>query len=257
MASACVGLLLALQQLAIPSPRGFVNDFAGVLDPGPVARMEAEITEVREKTRGDIVVVTLPDIGQRAPVDVAVEIYRQWRVGGTAEAGDPARNLGALLLIVPRRNHRPGTGRVFLLTGRGAEGFLPDARAGRTTDAMTPELAREDYGAAAARGVDSIAHAFADAMGVTLTSQPERASPGGDDSGRPAIPVGWLVALIIFLLLFSRGRILWLPFWLGGFGGGRGGWGGWSGGGGGGFGGGFGGFGGGGGTSGGGAGRSF
>jgi len=256
MPSLLVGLLLGLQQLAIPSPRGFVNDFAGVLAAGPVARMEAEIAEVREKTRGDIVVVTLPDIGQRAPVDVAVQIYRQWRVGATAAAGDPARNLGALLLIEPRQDHRPGTGRVFLLPGRGAEGFLTDARAGRIADAMTPELAREDYGAAAARGVDSIAHAFADAMGVTLTAQPQRAPPEGDGAGQPGIPLGWLVAVIIFLLLFSRGRLLWLPFWLGGFGGGRRGWGGgWGGGGG--FGGGFGGFGGGGGTSGGGAGRSF
>jgi uncharacterized protein len=82
----------------------------------------------------------------------------------------------------------------------------------------------------------------------------------GEEPQQPQIPIGWIVAAVILLILLSRGRILLLPFLLGGFGGGRtGGWGrsgGWGGGGG--FGGGgFGGFGGGGGFSGGGAGGRF
>ncbi len=66
------------------------------------------------------------------------------------------------------------------------------------------------------------------------------------------IPVGWIIAVIILLIIVSRGRIFLLPLWLG-RGGGWSGGGGWGRGGGGGFGG----FGGGGGFSGGGAGRSF
>jgi len=52
-------LLLILAQIALPAPTGYVNDFAHVLDPAAVRRMEALIAEVREKTRGDIAVVTL------------------------------------------------------------------------------------------------------------------------------------------------------------------------------------------------------
>jgi uncharacterized protein len=186
---------------------------------------------------------------------VALQIGRQWGVGAKGEAGDPAKNLGVVLLLVPLKNHRPGTGQLFIATGRGAEGFLPDARVGRIRDAMTPYLAREDYGAGLARGVDLIAQAFAQEFGVTLTGVPE---PVPDDGGQPLpIPVGWIVVAVVLLILLSRGRILLLPLWFGGFGGGRGGWGGGGGGGGGGFGGGFGGFGGGGGFSGGGAGGRF
>src|SRR2546429_1509157 len=50
-----------------------------------------------------------------------------------------------------------------------AEGFLPDARVGRIRDAMTPYLAREDYGAGLTLGVDLIAQAFAREFGFTLT----------------------------------------------------------------------------------------
>jgi uncharacterized protein len=204
--------------------------------------MEAVIGEVREKTRGEIAVVTLADIGDRSASDVALQIGRQWGVGAKGDPGDRARNAGVVLLLVPRKNHQRGTGDVFISVGRGAEGFLTDARAGRIRDAMLPALGAEDYGKGLALGVDLIAEAFA-------------AEPVSDDRPRVTIPSVWLIAAVILLLIFTRGRILWLPFWI--MSQSRGG-GGWSGGGGrgGGFGG-FGGFGGGGGFSGGGAGGKF
>src|SRR2546423_1027490 len=119
---------LATDSLRLPPPRGYVNDFAGVLDAASVAHMTAVITELREKTRGELAVVTLADIDDQAAADVALQIGRQWGVGVKAAAGDPAKNLGVVVLLVPRKNHRPGTGQVFIGTGRGAEGFLPDAR---------------------------------------------------------------------------------------------------------------------------------
>jgi uncharacterized protein len=247
-----LALCCALLQIAVPQPRGYVNDFAGVLDQASVAHMEAVLAEVRDKTRGEIAVVTLQDIGERSAADVALQIGRQWGVGAKGEAGDPAKNLGVVVLLLPLKNHRPGTGQVFISTGRGAEGFLPDARVGRIRDAMTPFLAREEYGAGLARGVDLVAQAFAQQFGVTLSGAPP---PADAESERLPIPISWIVVLVIVLLIATRGRILLLPLWFGGFGGGRGG-GSWGGGGG--FGGGgFGGFGGGGGFSGGGAGGRF
>ena len=251
-------LLAVLIQIAVPPPRGFVNDFAGVLDSASARHMEAVIAEVREKTRGEIAVVTLPDIGDRAASEVALQIGRQWGVGAQAAAGDRSKNLGVVVLLVPRKNHQPGTGDVFVATGRGAEGFLTDARAGRIRDAMIPFLAREEYGKGLSLGVDLIAQAFAGEFGVTL-SNPEfvRPPPPADQQVNPGIPFGFLLAVIILLIILSRRRLLLIPFMMsrGGRGWGRGG-GGWGSGGFGG-GGGFGGFGGGGGFSGGGAGGKF
>src|SRR5882724_8366765 len=169
--------LLLVAQIQLPPPRGYVNDFAGVLDSASLAHMEAVITEVRAKTRGEIAVVTLADIADRPAVDVALEIGRRWGVGAKGEAGDPAKNLGVVVLLVPKKNHRPGTGQIFIATGRGAEGFLTDARVGQIRDAMTPYLAREDYGAGLAYGVDLIAQAFAQEFGVTLEATPPAPAP--------------------------------------------------------------------------------
>jgi len=41
--------LLLVAQIQVPPPRGYVNDFAGVLDTASVAHMEAVIAEVRDK----------------------------------------------------------------------------------------------------------------------------------------------------------------------------------------------------------------
>jgi uncharacterized protein len=251
-------VFVVLLQISIPPPRGYVNDFAGVLDSASIQHMEAVIREVREKTKGEIAVVSLADIGERPASDVALQIGRQWGVGAQGEAGDRRKNLGVVVLLVPRKQHRPGTGDVFISVGRGAEGFLTDARAGRIRDAMLPALGDEDYGKGLAIGVDLIAQAFATEFGVTLAS-PQYAMPPPITDNRPEvrIPLGWIIAVLILLLIVSRGRLLWIPFWIlsqgrggGGFGGGWGGGGGSSGGG-------FGGFGGGGGFSGGGAGGRF
>ena len=257
--------LTLLLQITVPPPRGYVNDFAGVLDAASVAQMEAVIGDVRDKTRGEIAVVTLADIDDRPAADVALEIGRRWGVGAKGEAGDPAKNLGVVVLLVPQKNHRPGTGQIFIATGRGAEGFLTDARVGRIRDAMTPYLAREEYGAGLAHGVELIAQAFAHEFGVTLDAAPPPAP-------RPVVPEAWLptgatlfwiivaFVFIVSILQRRRGRRVRPWWWLGGGwsrSGWGGAWGGGGGGGGGGFSGGFGGFGGGGGFSGGGAGGRF
>jgi len=270
-------LLLALVRFQLPSdslppPRGFVNDFAGVIDPQAAARMDSTLLEVQQLTHGDIAVVTLSDIGNREAGDVALQIGRQWKLGGAGPIGDPSKNLGVVLLVVPLKNHEPGTGQVYIATGRGAEGFLNDARVGRIRDAMIPALRTEDYSTALETGVGLLAQSFANEFHVTLTTPIPTAAP--QPVSGPKLP-GPVVAFAVFLIIIivvsslaratrggGLGALWWLSILSGMRGSGRGGWGGGGGGGsgggfGGGGGGGFGGFGGGGGFSGGGAGGRF
>src|SRR5258708_19595064 len=100
-------LLLALLQLQIPAPRGYVNDFAGVLDPDAAARMTSLITELHQRTGADVAVVTLPDLGGRSAADVALQIGREWKLGGAGQAGDPAQNPRAVVLPRPPQDHPP------------------------------------------------------------------------------------------------------------------------------------------------------
>jgi uncharacterized protein len=242
-------------------PTGYVTDVAGIVDEATEARITSLAERLRAATGAELAVVTLPTIGDREEADVAREIGRAWGVGAIKGVGDPRRNAGIVLLVVPRLNGRPGTGRVRVEVGQGLEGIVTDATAGRIRDLMGERLAREEYGGAIEDGVVALAGIIARGMGVSDTAL-TNARPAAQPRGSGGSPLGALPILLFFLFLALsgafRGRrrrrrnVFWGGPWIGGGFGGGGGWGG------GGFGGGgFGGFGGGGGFSGGGAGGRF
>jgi len=261
--------LLLLAQLQIPAPVGYVNDFAGILDPGTRQRMLGVIEEVRRKSGGEIVVVTLPDLGGRPSIEVARDIGRAWKVGARGGPGNPARNAGVVLLLKPGQHPGDGKAELAIATGTGTEGFITDAYAGRVRDAIGRIAVEQgSYAAGLAAGVWLLAQAYAREFGFELSGTPPPSATG--DQG-DAISTVAALAVPVFLLLvllslaaasrrtrWRAGRNDWL-WWSLFLGGGRGGpssfGGGWRGGG---FGGGgFGGFGGGGGFSGGGASGRF
>src|SRR5215216_5906139 len=58
----------------IPPPRGLVNDFANVLPAASAARIERIAQDVRDKSQGEMAIVTLTDLGGRQPNDLALRI---------------------------------------------------------------------------------------------------------------------------------------------------------------------------------------
>ncbi|MEP7001390.1 MAG: TPM domain-containing protein, partial [bacterium] len=252
----------------IPAPRGLVNDFASVMPADAVARAERIAQDVRDKTQGEMAIVTLPDLAGRAPSDIALRIGREWKVGKLADIGDKSRNAGIVILVVPKESSSDGQGSCRIETGQGAEGFITDATAGAICREAIPFFQKRDYGGGIEWLTQRVAQRFAQEFNVTLDSSvgSQVRMPAPQRARQPSSrfnPATLLVVLFIVLSLFGgrgRGRRgcfpWWLPFVSGFGGGGRGG--GWGGGGfGGGGGGGFGGFGGGGGFSGGGGGSNW
>ena len=265
--------VLSQQQPAIPSPTGLVNDFAHVLDAATVERLNRIAEDVRTKSRGEMAIVTLPDLEGRDVADVALRIGREWKVGKVGSPGDPTRNAGAVILLVPKETSSDNRGRCFVLTGQGTEGFITDAAAGEICREATPNFIERDYAGGLELVTLRVAQRFASEFGFTLdTALVPPAAPvrRSERSGGGINPFWIFIAIWIILAIVSsrsrrgkRGRggcgggvPLIIPM-----GGGRGGWGSgggsWGGGGFGGGGGGFGGFGGGGGFSGGGGGSSW
>ena len=270
-------LALALQGVAAPlpaqrgpiaelfpaRPTGFVTDAAGALDPGAVGRLEALAERLKNATRAELAVVVLPTIGDRAAVDVAVAIGRAWGVGAAAAVGDPRRNAGLVILLVPRRENDPTSGQIFIATGQGLEGIVTDLQAGRVRDLMRPYFSRGDYAAGLETGIGALAGLIAREMGVSdsalLAGDRLRTEDDSGDKIGGTLQTIFIIVFIIVILLAQgstrrgrgrRGGGWWGGGFGGGFGGGMGGFGGGGGGG-------FGGFGGGGGFSGSGAGGRF
>jgi uncharacterized protein len=248
-------------QLQLPTPTGYVNDFARVISPTAKSRIEGIIADVKAKSGGEIVVVTMTDLRGREASDVARDIGRQWRVGQSGGPGDRARNTGVIVLLVPKETSPDGRGHSFIAPGTGSEGFITDATAGAMQDEAMPFLRAADYSAALELMTGLVAERFAREFQFQLDSNRRVAAPPQrrPSSGGGIPPFVWFIILIVIINAMRgrrRRRSGCIPIFIPMGGGGRGGWGSGGFGGGGGFGG-FGGFGGGGGFSGGGAGRSW
>ena len=230
-----------------PAPRGYLSDFAGIVDAASADSIEALGAELREKTGAQLAVVTVAGLGGRDIDGAAVDLFHQWGVG------QKGHDDGVLLLLAQ------GERRVRIEVGYGLEGVLPDGRCGFIIRrVMGPDLAADRFGPGLLRGADAIAGVVARERGVTLAPGrgaplPEEDEGGGGGASLLTMLLLFFVFLVISLVLrgLTGGRRSWGsrrgfggPWW-GGFGGYGGGFGGSGGGLGGGFGGGFGGLGGG------------
>lgn len=259
------GVAEAQQPLQLPAPTGFVNDFAGVLSPDTRSALTSLTARVNAATKGEMVIVTLPDIGERPETDVAREIGRQWKVGANSAIGDRARNAGVIILLVPKESSSISRGVCRIETGQGAEGFITDATSGSICREATPYFIARDYSRGmelvAARVAQLYAREFNVALdSISLPAPPREAARRGRSGGENAIFIIILVFIVLSMVGGRRrggsGCLNILPFIISSGGGSHRG-GGWGGGGFGGGGGGFGGFGGGGGFSGGGGGSNW
>lgn len=202
-----------------PAPASFIHDGGPVLDAAARARLDARIATVQRETGGDVGVAILRDLRDRAPSDVGVAIYRAWRVGAVDSLGSARRDLGALLLLVPKELAPSGRGECWITTGRGAEAGLIDADAGTICrEAVIPRLREQDYEGAVAAGVDGIGAFFRQATAG-------QGGGGAEDGTRPARPrvdvpprrgrgdpLPWLVgggAGLIGLVGAAVGALLW------------------------------------------------
>ena len=205
---------LLLQGIQIPAPTGLVNDFAHVIQPDAAQRMERIAEDVRAKSRGEMTIVTLPDIGTRDVQEVALQIGRQWKVGKIGNPGDPTRNAGAVILLVPKETSKDGRGHCFIATGRGAEGFITDADAGDICREATPAFAAQDYSTGlelvTLRTAQRFANEFHFSLDTTLAPPQMPQSPDNYPSGGsgqiPPFAIFIIFIVVLFILSSLRRR---------------------------------------------------
>lgn len=233
---------LAAQKM--PSPTGYVNDFANVLDESSKTQMESIARALKEKTGAEIAVVTVDTIAPYSSIEeYSVELASQWGIGKKGE------DTGILILLAMKER------KIRMEVGYGLEGIIPDGLAGEITDkSILPPLRAGRYGEGMLKGVEAVSGIIAKEYDVDLSSY--KLDESRKYTGSRSRSGAGIIMFIILLFLFGGGRLLWPLLFLGGisrrgfYGGGFGS------GGGGGFGGGFSGFGGGG-FGGGGATRGF
>lgn len=121
-----------------PEPQRLINDFAGLLSPSQTQALENMLVEFDDSTSNQIAVITTLDLEGYEISEYATRIGLEWQVG--SEKFDN----GIVIAVKPKTQESGG--KVFIATGYGLEGAVPDAYAKRIIEReMIPHFMNEDY----------------------------------------------------------------------------------------------------------------
>jgi len=150
-----------------PKPEGPVLDQANMLSGGEERALAGKLMAYEDTSSTAIVVVLLTSLNGAPVDDYAISLGRDWGVG------QEGKDNGVVVLV--SKNDR----KMFIATGYGVEGALPDAIANRIVERiMTPAFRKGDFYAGIDRGTDAIIQATAGEYTAT-----EETVASSDDGG--------------------------------------------------------------------------
>jgi uncharacterized protein len=173
-------------------PTGYVSDFAGVVDAGSKASLEAYCARIEQATGAQMAFVTIPSLEDEAIEDVANDIFRSFGVG------QKGKDNGVLLLLVS------GDRRFRLEVGHSLEPILPDGLDGQILLDMRPALRAGQFGTALIQAAQRIGTILSQGKSVDV---PESRLPRRQVQEHPIHSIPWPMILggLFLLFLFLRG----------------------------------------------------
>ncbi len=128
-----------------PRASTLVTDFTGTLGEGEKSSLERKLVTFNDSTSTQIAVVLMRSTGNYEIADYSVQLFNQWKIG------QASKNNGILILVAVD-DHK-----VWITTGYGIEGVLPDALCRRIIEQdIVPAFRRGDYYAGIEEGTNSI-----------------------------------------------------------------------------------------------------
>jgi uncharacterized protein len=103
-----------------PNPPRLVNDYANLLNVTEIQNLEHKLVEFNDSTSTQIAVVIVSDLQGLDKSEYATALGNKWGVG------QKGKNNGVLVLVKPKTQQSKGE--IFIASGYGAEGPLPDLR---------------------------------------------------------------------------------------------------------------------------------
>ena len=131
----CVMLFCVPASAAIPwtpTDRFFVNDFADVISAEDEERIYQAGVQLFEKTKAQVVAVTVPSLEGMDIRDFGVQLGREWGVG------EKEKDTGVVLILALEERQ------VRIEVGYGLEGILTDAKTGVILDEYARPLFRQN-----------------------------------------------------------------------------------------------------------------
>jgi uncharacterized protein len=174
-----------------PKPDRYFNDYAHVVSPEAANRFNYSLTQFERDTSNQVVVAIYPKMESDSDIaDYTQRIAQAWGVG------QKERNNGVVLFVFVQDR------KMFIDTGYGAEGGLPDATAFDITEYnIKPHFRDKDFEGGLAAGIDLIEKALRGEYKGTGRTVKESEPEQGSGS---YIPVIFFVVFVIVMIYIGR-----------------------------------------------------
>jgi len=183
---------LAAQIPPRPEPPRLVNDLAGVFNEEERSNLERMLVLFSDSTSNQIVVITVPDLNGYDKAAFAYEVGEKWGVGNAKFDN------GIVVLYKPKTSSSKGE--IFIATGYGLEGAIPDATSRRIVEQeMIPRFKQNDTYGGIVAGVNVL---MSLAKGEYNSAQYAKKKNNNKGWG-VIVPI---IIIVIVILLFKSNR---------------------------------------------------
>ncbi|MEA2105160.1 MAG: TPM domain-containing protein [Bacteroidota bacterium] len=185
-----------------------VNDYSNFLSVDERNALEQKLVNFSNQTSTQIAIAIVPNLQGYDASSYAFELGERWGIG------QKGKNNGILILVKPKTSNSKGE--IFIATGYGVEGAVPDAIAKRIVDnEVLPNFRQGQY----YKGLDQAVNTIISLTKGEFTADEYRERTSGNVSS--AIP---MIIIFLLIILFSvMGRVRRarhyavghnLPFWI-------------------------------------------
>ena len=174
----------------LPQPTDYVSDYAHVLSPEAIARLDRICAQLdHSAANAQVAVVTIHTLDGADAAEYANELEDKWKMG--RKGSDRG-----LLVFLAVDDHK-----YRIEPGYGLEGILPDGKVGDIGRAMVPYLRSGDYDSAITLSVGEVAQVIAADAKVTLDEDPVLQQPAPQHHST-AIGIVHIIIIVVVVLLF-------------------------------------------------------
>lgn len=171
------------------NPPRIVNDYANFLSAQENQALENKLVQFNNQSSTQIAIVVVKSLDGYDPASYAFGLGEKWGIG------QKGKNNGILILVKPK--HQNSKGEVFIATGYGLEGAVPDAIAKRIIEnEIIPYFKQGMY----YKGLDAATNRIIELTNGEYTAEQYKEATSRSDSGS-AIP-GAIIFLIIIIFSF-------------------------------------------------------
>jgi len=188
--SLSLSILNPVHAADVPFLTGRVVDNAEVLKPASISALTAALSAHEQRTGDQIVVLTVPTIGDTSIEEYATQVFAAWKLG------TKAKDNGVLIVVVPQDR------KMRIEVGYGLEGTLTDVVASRIIrNLMSPQFKAGDYDQGVQDGVRAVLAQLEGGANVAPDPAPARANGFSTSFSSTGMP--WPMRILLGAFIFG------------------------------------------------------